>query len=73
MENNLDNLGEVLKKLREERNLKKYQAADGAGVTSSFIGMIESGKRTPHLDVLCRMANFYDVPLATIFHMNEHS
>ncbi len=73
MENNLDNLGKVLRELRQKRDLKIYQAANGVGVTPSFIGMIESGKRKPHLDLLCSIANFYDVPLATIFHMNEHS
>ena len=46
----------VLKRFRREAGLTQVQLSERAGVSPSFIGRLESGRKKPSLDMLCQLA-----------------
>jgi len=52
-----------LKYLRRQRGLTQRQLAAAFGFASSTIAMYESGRRTPDLDTLSRLADFFAVSI----------
>lgn len=58
---------EELRKIREEKSLSQQQLADKLKVAQSTIGMWESGKRTPKLDELNRLAMVLKITVARLF------
>ena len=55
------NLGYKLKTLRVSNKLSRKQIADLVGVSTSTIGLYESGERLPSLPVLVKLASQYKV------------
>ena len=60
-------LGERIKALRMERELQQRQLAEKAGLTPSMVSQIESGRLTPSLNTLGKIAAALGVPIATLF------
>jgi transcriptional regulator with XRE-family HTH domain len=60
-------LGERIKALRGERLLQQRQLAEKAGMTPSMVSQIESGRLTPSLHTLGKIAAALGVPIATLF------
>ncbi len=60
-------LGERIKALRLERELQQRQLAEKAELTPSMVSQIESGRLTPSLHTLGRIAAALGVPIATLF------
>lgn len=60
------NFAETLKKIREEKRLSQQNLARQLGVAQSTIGMWESGKRTPKLDELRRLATVLNITVARL-------
>jgi transcriptional regulator with XRE-family HTH domain len=60
-------LGVRLKSLRTERGLRQKELAEKAGLTPSLVSQIESGKLTPSLHTLGRLAGALAVPIGTLF------
>jgi transcriptional regulator with XRE-family HTH domain len=60
-------LGARIKALRLERELQQRQLAEKAGLTPSMVSQIESGRLTPSLHTLGRIAAALGVPIATLF------
>ena len=54
-------LGERIKKLREEKNLKQEELAKILSVSPSTIGMYEINKREPNNELILRLADFFSV------------
>ncbi|MBO8158858.1 helix-turn-helix transcriptional regulator [Thermosyntropha sp.] len=57
------NLNEKIKELRLQKNLTQEQLGKLIGVTTSMIGMYETGARKPSLEVLTKLANCFDVSI----------
>lgn len=55
-------LNEALRLAREFHNLNQSQAAEKLGVSQSFLSEIESGRKTPSLEVLQRYAKAFSLP-----------
>jgi CheY-like chemotaxis protein/DNA-binding XRE family transcriptional regulator len=53
--------GESLKKIREEKGLSQQKLAKKLSVAQSTVGMWESGKRTPKLDEIHRLARMLNI------------
>ncbi len=50
-------VGQMLKEIREAKEMTQAQLAEKAGVTREYVTMLESGvKANPSLDVLKRLA-----------------
>jgi transcriptional regulator with XRE-family HTH domain len=60
-------LGERIKRLRAERALQQRQLAEKAELTPSMVSQIESGRLTPSLHTLGRIAAALGVPIASLF------
>ena len=53
--------------LRAERNLSRQQLADAIGVNYQTIGYLERGDYSPSLELAFRLAEFFDLPIESIF------
>jgi transcriptional regulator with XRE-family HTH domain len=60
-------LGIRLKRAREDVNLSQGAFAKALGLSSEYISLLESGKRTPSFDTLQRVARFLDKGIAFFF------
>jgi transcriptional regulator with XRE-family HTH domain len=60
-------LGARIKALRLERELQQRQLAEKADMTPSMVSQIESGRLTPSLHTLGRIAGALGVPIAGLF------
>ena len=57
-----EQLGQVIKYHRTNRNLSQVELAEFIGVTNSFISLIECGAREPSLDTLFRIGYAIGIP-----------
>jgi len=60
-------LGSRIKALRTERGLQQRQLAEKAGLTPSMVSQIESGRLTPSLPTLGKLAGALGVPIGSLF------
>ncbi|MEK7770146.1 MAG: helix-turn-helix domain-containing protein, partial [candidate division NC10 bacterium] len=60
-------LGQRIKALRTERALQQRQLAEKAGLTPSLLSQIESGRLTPSLHTLGKLAGALGVSIASLF------
>jgi transcriptional regulator with XRE-family HTH domain len=60
-------LGGRIKTLRMERGLQQRQLAEKADLTPSLVSQIESGRLTPSLNTLRRLADGLGVTIASLF------
>jgi transcriptional regulator with XRE-family HTH domain len=65
-------LGARIKALRSERSLQQRQLAEKAGLTPSMVSQIESGRLTPSLPTLGKLAAALGVPIASLFESTPH-
>jgi transcriptional regulator with XRE-family HTH domain len=49
--------------LRRERKLSLQQLGDAIGKTNQAISLLEKGKGLPSFEVLCQLADYFDVSL----------
>ena len=60
----VDNFGDYLRNLRVEKRLSLREVEQQAGVSNSYLGLIERGQRPiPGADILKKLAPVYDVPV----------
>lgn len=52
-----------LKSLRTEKGIKQSQLAAIIGIRNTAISMMESGERGPSAEVLCALADYFNVSL----------
>jgi len=57
------NFGEIIRRIRREKNLSQEKLAELAKVDAKTIIQIEGGKRNPTLKSLQKIANGLKVPL----------
>jgi transcriptional regulator with XRE-family HTH domain len=64
---NLDiEIGEKLRKLREQKNLTMREVSEAIDIDYTYISKIEKGK-IPSLEKLKKLCQLYDVHLSTLF------
>src|SRR5688572_31947748 len=63
----MSSLGDRIKTLRLERELQQRQLAEKAGLTPSMVSQIESGRLTPSLNTVGKIAAALSVPIALLF------
>lgn len=54
-------IGKIIKQLRKERDITQADLAKAVGVTTSSIGMYETGVRNPSYDVIVKLAKYFNV------------
>lgn len=60
-------VGRKLLRLRKSKPVTQREVAAQAGISVSFLSMIERGARAPHLETLGKLATALHVPLAELF------
>ena len=65
-------LSETFRLLRVFHDMKQNELADKLGVSKSYISEIESGNRTPSIDVIQRYAETFRVPVSSIMFFAEN-
>lgn len=58
--------GEVLRRLRTEREWTQEDLADAAGLTATYVGQVERGDKVPSLTVVLKLARGLAVPPAEL-------
>ena len=53
----------ILQDLREDRDISRKDLALALNISVSTLGMYEQGRREPNIDMLIKMANFFDVSI----------
>jgi transcriptional regulator with XRE-family HTH domain len=61
------NLGGKIKKLREERKLSMRELGERVGVSHAHISKLESGINSPSVDLLQKLADFFDIDITYFF------
>lgn len=54
-------LGDKIKKLREGKNISQKELAKEIGVTDAMVSMYENDKKNPSLEVITKLAAFFNV------------
>jgi len=67
-----NNLGRILKHMRVFGKLTQQELSEHIDLSRSYLSGIESGKKTPHLDVLRAYARFFDIQLSHIMLFAEN-
>lgn len=60
-------LGENIRRLRNSHEWTQVYLADCLEITTSFLNMIESGKRGMSLDLIEKISDLFGVPVASLF------
>jgi len=60
-----------IKELREARGILQQELADIVGVSSLTISRYENGQREPKLDIMVKLADYFEVSLAYILGINS--
>lgn len=69
-------LGQRIRSLRQSahRRLTQEELASRAGISVSFLSMIERGERAPHIETLCRVCSALGISIGELFWFaEEHS
>ncbi|WP_038213435.1 helix-turn-helix domain-containing protein [Xenophilus azovorans] len=64
-------LGEALRLIRVYHDLTQTQLSYELGVSNSFLSEVESGKKTPSLEVLAKYAERFDIPMSSLLFFSE--
>lgn len=60
-------LGRKIQKIRQEKNLTQEKLAEKVGVSTTWIGYIETGYRRPNLKMIYKIARALGVNVKDIF------
>lgn len=63
------NIGKAIKFCRHIKNLDQSELAKKAGISISYLCIIESGKRNPRFDLVGEIARALDVPMGILTFM----
>lgn len=63
---NLENLGELLRSLRQEKGLTQAQVAKMVGVSSQHYSRIERGEYTPSLQTFLQLATVLGIDISAL-------
>lgn len=65
-------LNKALRLMRIFHDLSQKDLAEKLGMSKSYLSEIESGKKTPTLDLLNRYSDIFDMPLSSIMFFSEN-
>lgn len=68
----MNNLNRILKHIRAFNKLTQQQLEEKTGIDRAYVSEIESGKKTPSLEVLEKYSVAFKIPLSTIFLFAEN-
>lgn len=67
----LKQLGQTIKKLREQHRITQEELAYQAGLHRTYISLLEKGERNPSVLTLCKVSSALNTQLSKIFQIME--
>lgn len=64
-------LSEALRLIRVFHDMKQSDLATRLGISNSYLSEIESGKKTPKMEVLERYSTEFEIPMSSILFFSE--
>ncbi|CAB3639672.1 transcriptional regulator [Achromobacter marplatensis] len=64
-------LNEALRLIRAYHDLSQSQLCSELGISNSYLSEIESGKKSPSLDLLNKYSVRFDVPVSSLMFFSE--
>src|SRR6476469_1418514 len=68
---NTSELGNAVRRRREEQGLSLRDVADKTGVSASTLSRIENGTGKPDADNIARLASWLDMPIERVMHQGH--
>ncbi|MDV2995421.1 MAG: hypothetical protein N4J56_005075 [Chroococcidiopsis sp. SAG 2025] len=65
-------LNEALRLMRIFHDLSQKELAEKLGISKSYLSEIETGKKTPTIDLLNRYSKSFDIPVSSIMFFSEN-
>lgn len=56
-------VGEIIQELRKDRHLRQKDLANAIGITRGALSNYELGNREPSIDILWRLADYFDISI----------
>lgn len=60
------NIGKAIKLCRAHKNITQYQLAELAGISESYLSLIEQGKRDPNLKTVEKISGALKIPFSIL-------
>ena len=60
------NIGKAIKTCRTHKNIKQAQLANLAGISESYLSLIEQGKRDPNISTLEKISEALKIPFSIL-------
>jgi len=64
-------LYEALRLVRVFHDINQSQLAEKLGISRSYLSEIESGKKTPSIDLMDKYANVFNIPPSSLLYFSE--
>lgn len=64
-------LGEAFRIVRVFNDMTQQEIASEVGISHSYLSQIESGKRTPTMDVISKFSSFFGIPVSALIFFSE--
>lgn len=65
-------LNEALRLVRAYHDISQTQLSSELGISNSYLSEIESGKKSPSLDLLKKYSERFDVPVSSLIFFSEN-
>ena len=65
-------LSEALRLVRAYHDISQTQLCCHLGISNSYLSEIESGKKTPSLDLLKKYSEHFDIPISSLLFFSEN-
>lgn len=65
-------LNEALRLIRAYHDISQTQLCLALGFSNSHLSEIESGKKTPSLDLLQKYSSYFDIPVSSLIFFSEN-
>lgn len=70
---NTEELGNAIRRRRDQQNLSLRDVADQTGVSASTLSRIENGTGKPDADNIARLASWLDMPIERVMHHGQRN
>lgn len=64
-------IGDKIRQLREEKRMTQKDLADALNITPASIGLYEQNRRNPNLELLNKIADFFNVSTDYLLHRTD--
>ena len=65
-------LNEALRLIRAYHDISQTHLCSQLGISNSYLSEIESGKKSPSLDLLKKYSEYFDVPVSSLIFFSEN-